>query len=126
MPDGVVPNTGKLVFDPLTRSWTSPGGLVYGQGSKQGNRVKHVLDHLVPNPNKPVHSVFNVDRNKLIGLIDDAWAKRVGPGVLQPNGNRVWTVDMGRAIGTNGQRHIQLVIEDGTMNVITAFPTLVP
>ena len=126
VPDAYATNTGKLVFDPATKSWTSPGGLVYGQGSPHGNRVKHVLDHLVPNPNKATHSIFNVDRTKLIGLLDDAWTKKVGPGVLQPNGNRVWTVDMGRVIGTSGERHIQLVIRDGTTNVITAFPKLVP
>lgn len=120
-------NSGKLVFDPATKSWTSPGGLVYGQGPVQhGNRVNHVLDHLVPNPSKATHSIFNVDRTKLIGLLDDAWAKKVGSGVLQPNGNRVWTVDMGRVIGTNGERHIQLVIKDGTTSVITAFPKLMP
>jgi hypothetical protein len=31
------PNNGKLVFDPATKSWTSPGGLVYEQGSVHGN-----------------------------------------------------------------------------------------
>ena len=85
-----------------------------------------MLDHLVPNPSKATHSIFNVDRTKLIGLLEDAWAKKVGSGVLQPNGNRIWTVDMGRVIGTNGERHIQLVIKDGTTSVITAFPKLVP
>ena len=35
-----------------TKSWISQGGLIYGQGSKQGNRVKHVLDHLQSNAKK--------------------------------------------------------------------------
>lgn len=122
----VVPNSGKLIFDPATRSWTSPGGLVYGQGSVHGNRVKHVLDHLVPNSGKAIHSVFNVDRTQLIGLLDGAWKTRIGPGILQPNGNRVWVVDMGRVVGTNGETYIQIVVKDGTANVITAFPKLVP
>ena len=116
----IAPNRGKLVFNPTTKSWTSPGGLVYGQGSKHGNRVRHVLDHLVPNASKAKHSVFNVERNKLIGLLDDAWAKR-GTGVLQGN-RRVFEIDMGRVIGTNGERHIRLVVTDGTTDVITAFP----
>lgn len=113
---------GKLSYDATSKTWTSPQGLVYGQGSAHGNRVKHVLDHATPNPNKPVHSVFNVDRNQVIGLVDEAWTKRVGPGTLQPNGNRVWTVEMGRQVGTNGQSSINLVIRDGTTEVITAFP----
>lgn len=119
--DGV-PNRGKLIFDPTRKTWTSPEGLVYGRGSKHGNRVKHILDHTVPNPNKPVHSVFSADRTKVIGLIDEAWTRRVGPGTLQPNGNRVWIVEMGREIGTAGQTSIKIVILDGTKNVITAFP----
>jgi filamentous hemagglutinin len=115
-----LPNTGKLVFDPASRSWTSPGGLVYGQGSAHGNRVNHVLDHPVPNPGKPTHSLFNVDRTGLIGLIDEAFASR-GAGVLQGN-NRVFEIDVGRIIGTNGESRIRIVVREGTNNVITAYP----
>jgi filamentous hemagglutinin family protein len=111
-----------LTFDPHNRTWTSPGGLVYGEGSVHGNRVMHVLDHAVPNPSKPVHSVFNVDRREVIGLIDEAWSARTGPGILQSNGNRVWVVDMGRQVGTSGQTSIQIVVRDGTTQVVTAFP----
>lgn len=82
----------------------------------------HVLDHTVPNPSKPVHSLFSVDRKHVIGLVDQAWASRVGPGTLQANGNRVWVVDMGRQVGTSGQASIQIVVRDGTTQVITAFP----
>nr|WP_232436558.1 RHS repeat-associated core domain-containing protein [Burkholderia ubonensis] len=42
----------KLDHDKSTRSWSTPNGLIYGQGSKHGNRVKHVLDHESPNPKK--------------------------------------------------------------------------
>ena len=44
-------------------SWTSNKGLVYGQGSKDGNRVKHVLQHTVQNDSKPLHTVYNVDKS---------------------------------------------------------------
>ncbi len=116
-----VPNSGNLVFHPASNSWTSTAGLVYGQGSKHGNRVKHVLDHLVPNASKTTNSVFSVDRTKLIGLIDEAFAKR-GAGVLQANGNLKFEIDMGRIIGVKGETRIRLILEDGTNNVITAFP----
>jgi filamentous hemagglutinin len=113
---------GRLTYDAVSDSWASPGGLVYGQGSAHGNRVLHVLDHTIPNSSKPVHSVFNVDRTQVIGLVDEAWAAKVGPGTLQANGNRVWVVDMGRQVGTGGQTSIQIVVRDGTTQLITAFP----
>ncbi len=109
-----LPNGGKLVFDNLGKTWTSPAGVVYGQGSVHGNRVLHVLDHMVPNAAKAKHTVFNCKRNHLIEVIDDAWKARSGPGVLQPNGNRGWVVDMGRVIGTQGERQIQIFVRDGT------------
>ena len=113
---------GRLTYNAVTKSWTSPGGLVYGQGSAQGNRVLHVLEHTVPNTSKPVHTVFNVERTQVIGLIDEAWGARVGAGTLQSNGNRVWNVDMGRQVGTAGETSIQIVVRDGTNQIITAYP----
>jgi hypothetical protein len=115
-------NAGKLAFDPATQSWKSTGGLVYGQGSAQGNRVLHVLEHLSPDPSKPLHTVFNVERNQLIGLLDEAWAARQGTGVLQANGNRVFEIPMGRAVGPGGETTISIIVRDGTTNVITAYP----
>ena len=100
----------------------SPGGLVYGADPKFGNRVDHVLDHTAPNPNKPVHSVFNVQGDDALKLVDEAWSNRTGAGTLQANGNRTWTVDLGRAIGTNGQTSVQIVVRDGTSEIITAYP----
>lgn len=82
----------------------------------------HVLDHAAPNPSKPVHSVFNVNRNQVLGLVDEAWAARVGPGALQAHGNRFWVVDMGRQVRTGGQTSVQIVVRDGTTRLVTAFP----
>ncbi|WP_052265455.1 hypothetical protein [Ruegeria sp. ANG-R] len=100
----------------------SPSGLQYGADPKFGNRVDHVLDHTAPNPSKPVHSVFNAQGDDALRIVDDAWVNRTGPGTLQSNGNRTWTVDLGRPIGTNGQTSIQIVVRDGTNEIITAFP----
>ena len=110
---------GKLIYDKAAKSWTSPNGLIYGQGSKHGNRVKHVLDHAAMNAKKKLHSVFNVDRNKVIGLVDDAWAKRGSP---LPNDPGVYIVPMGRAVGTAGETSVKIVVRSGTNQVITAFP----
>lgn len=92
---------------------------MYGQGSKHGNRIKHVLDHTVANPAKSKHSVFNVERNKIIGLIDDAWAKR---GAHVPGDPGAYVIDMGRTIGTAGERHIRVIVRPGTTEVISAYP----
>jgi filamentous hemagglutinin len=96
---------------------------VYEQGSAQGNRVLHVLEHPSPNAAKPLHTLFNVDRTQLVGLIDEAWAARQGAGVLQANGgNRVFDVAMVRAVEAGGETTIQIVVRDGTTKVITAYP----
>jgi hypothetical protein len=116
------PKGTKLTYDKATKSWTTPEGLVYEPGSKHGNRVKHVLDHAEANPNKPVHSVFDAARRDVLGLIDEAWTRRSGPGILQNNGNRYWSVDMGRRVGTAGETHIRIVVRDGTTKVITSYP----
>ncbi|SCM85819.1 Protein of unknown function [Bacillus mycoides] len=34
--------------------------------------MKYVLVHTKPNPNKPTYSVFNVDKTKLLELLDEA------------------------------------------------------
>jgi filamentous hemagglutinin len=95
-------------------------GLVYGQGSKQGNRVKHVFAHLKPDPKKKLHSVFNVKNTELLGLLDEAWSRR---GLPDPTNPRRYTINMGRPIGTLGETHIRIIVEvPGTPRVTTAFP----
>lgn len=103
--------------------WKSTEGLVYGQGSKQGNRVLHVLEHASPDPTKPLHSVFNVTKDKVLGVVDEAWSMRgsVTPA-LQKNGNQVFNVPMGKLIGTNGENSIRIVVKYGRSEVVTAFP----
>ncbi len=106
-----------------TVGWQSQAGLFYGMGSKEGNRVKHVFEHLKPNPDKPIHSVFETDKAGLIILIDEAWQKRDGAYTkAQSNGNRIYDVDMERRIGTNGEYIIRIVVRDGSEKIITAYP----
>jgi hypothetical protein len=108
-----------LSFDADTRTWTSPAGLDYGTGSIHGNRVKHVLDHTVPNEAKAVHSVFNVPRADVLKLVDEAWVKRGQPLPSDPG---VYIVDMGRVVGTAGQTSVKLVVRPETNKLITAYP----
>ena len=106
----------KLIGDNI---WQSPGRLIYGRDEKFGNRFNHILEHLVPNSAKKMHSVFSVSRDKIVELLDEAWAMRGKPLVLDPG---AYLVDMKRIIGTNGESAIRIVVKPGTTEIITAYP----
>jgi RHS repeat-associated protein len=111
----------KLGYDKSARTWSTPAGLNYGQGSAHGNRVKHVLDHESPNTNKPKHSVFCVCRHgSSLDVVDEAWKKRGSPTRSGPND--VYEVPMGRSIGTQGETTVRIVTKAGTNEVVTAYP----
>ena len=75
--------------------WESIAGLIYGPGSKQGHRIKHVLEHAKADPSKPIHSVYNVSNNEILSLIDEAWLMRNSvTSVVQANRNEVYTIPM--------------------------------
>lgn len=113
-------NGNKLCYDKGSKAWTSSGGLVYGQGSVHGNRVKHVLAHTVAQPNNPKHTVFKVATpGDVIGLLDRAWAKKKG---TVPNDPMSYIIDMGEVIGTAGETKIKIVVNRGTSEIITAYP----
>ncbi|VEG12930.1 hypothetical protein [Moraxella cuniculi] len=103
-----------------SKTWSSPAGLNYGQGSREGNRVKHVLEHAQPNSNKPNHTVFNVQRNQILSLVDQAWVRRGNPLPSDPG---VYVIPMGKVVGTRGETSIRIVVKPGTNQVITAYPT---
>lgn len=109
----------ELTFDKSTRTWTTPAGLDYGQGSVQGKRVLHVLEHAEPNPAKTTRSVFNMDRKEILGAVDEAWLKK-GSSVVDDPG--AYVVPIGRAIGTSGETSIKIIVRPRTNQVITAYP----
>ncbi len=114
---GVNPNALKNNGD---GTWISNEGLIYGQ-SPDGNRVIHVVKHTIPDPSKPLHTVFNVDKSNVIGLDDEAWRRR-GTGIIQGNGNVFYDIDMGRTIGTNNESVIRIITRGYSNELITAFP----
>ncbi len=109
----------ELTFDKATRTWTTPAGLDYGQGSVQGNRILHVLEHAEPNPAKTTHSVFSMDRKEILGAVDEAWLKKGSPIEGDPG---AYVVPMGRTVGTSGETSIKIIVRPGTSQVITAYP----
>ncbi len=107
----------KLIGD---NEWQSPGNLIYGCDKKFGNNFHHVLSHTVPNPAKELHTVFSVSKDKIVELIDEAWALKENPLVSDPV---VYIVNMKRAIGTNGETAIRIVVKKAeTAEIKTAYP----
>jgi hypothetical protein len=68
-----------------------------------------------------MHTVFNVGRSDVIGLVDEAWAARGAP---LPGDPGAFVVPMGRVVGTNGETAIRVVVKPGTSEIITAYPVV--
>jgi RHS repeat-associated protein len=105
--------------------WESSGGLRYAGLDREGlNRVLHVLDHTAPNYSKLTHSVFNVPRNEVLGLVDEAWVSAARVPILKDPGSFV--TPMGRTVGTIGENAIKIIVRPGTNEVITSYPIIWP
>jgi hypothetical protein len=87
------------------------------------NRVQHVLRHAEAYPSRATHSVFNVGRNKVLGLVDEAWGMRGSPLTNDPG---AYIVPMGRTVGTAGENAVKIIVRPGTNEIITAYPVVVP
>ncbi|MEZ6066944.1 MAG: hypothetical protein R3B90_14860 [Planctomycetaceae bacterium] len=113
----------------------STAGLIYRK-LRSEHRVEHVMRHSEDDQSRPIHGVFDGDREEILALIDEAWmmAQQRGPPAVrkeQQDDRTVYMIDLGRKIGyIGGQsgkrqrnpacRHLQLVVEDN--EVITAYP----
>ena len=129
---GELRDVGSKVFQ-------STAGLRYRPGSQEGHRIKHILRHHEDDPDRPVHGVFDGDRNEVFAVIDEAYLYTFDHGPPRvtkeaDDGRTVYVVDLGRRIGyVGGQKgrrdgrpaanHLQLILE-GT-NVVTAYPVRV-
>ena len=115
----------------------STAGLLYVPGGAEGHRLKHVMQHAKDNPSKPVHGVFDGDRDEILAVIDEAFmkAKKGGSDVRseKQNGRRVYTVNLRRKIGQVGGsegerqghpdcRFVRIVLENEN-EVISAYPS---
>ena len=82
----------------------SPAGLIYGSGSKEGHRTKHVLKHAQDDPNRRgTHGVFNANGDDVFRLIDEAYelvkSKSRQVKSEESRGNMAHVIDMKRKIG---------------------------
>ena len=116
--------------------YESPAGLVYGPGSEEGHRLKHIAKHLTDHPDRPgSHGVFRGSMKDFLIAIDDAFARanRGAKGTTKKDddGDIVFEVAFEKTIGfiggeTGGRKKnpatkkIRLVVRGN--NVITAFP----
>ncbi len=69
-----------------------------------------------------MHTIFNVGRKELLGLLDEAWTKRrkAIPSLSHPN-REFYIIDMKRPVGTMREDHIQIVVNKNTAEVISAY-----
>lgn len=82
-----------------------------------------MLRHAEPDPARATHSVFNVGRNKVLGLVDEAWGMRGNPLSGDPG---AYIVPMGTTVGTAGENAVKIIVRPASNEVITAYPVLVP
>jgi RHS repeat-associated protein len=103
--------------------YESRAGLRYGPGSIHGHRLWHVMQHGAPDATgKASHSVFVGGRTDVLRTVDEAWiARGASPSTI--GGREVYVVPMGRTVGTAGERHVTVIVEKGTSNIVTAFPS---
>ncbi|MEM7474495.1 MAG: hypothetical protein AAF483_05825 [Planctomycetota bacterium] len=125
-----------LLKDVGGNRFVSPGGLIYGPGSQEGHRLKHLERHLDDQPNRSgPHGVFYGDMAQVIRWLDDTYerasAKAKGTSKKQEQDRLVleapFTKPIGYVGGQTGKRKgnpdakkIRLVVEG--KKVITAFP----
>ncbi|MBC7965620.1 MAG: hypothetical protein H7Z17_06790 [Fuerstia sp.] len=115
----------------------STAGLRYAPGSQDNHRLDHVMQHAKDDTTKPIHGVFEGNRDQILAVIDEAYqkAKKGGRDVRseEQNDRLVYTVNLGRKIGYMGGsggeragnpdcRYLRIVLEDGNV-VISAYPT---
>ncbi|MFH1467161.1 MAG: hypothetical protein ABIO70_22445 [Pseudomonadota bacterium] len=114
-------------------SYTSPGGLVYGDDLSFGNRAAHVLSHLEESAEKASQGVFTVPEAEVFPLVDEAFGRlQQDPSRYhsEDQGKRqAYNVPVGRPIGyVGGQEGSQAqvstlrIVLEGEHDLVTAFP----
>ncbi|MEI7460753.1 MAG: hypothetical protein WCK15_15190 [Pirellula sp.] len=114
----------------------SPAGLVYGPGSEEGHRLKHIERHLEDQPKRPgSHGVFEGDMHAFLVAIDDAYSRAKsgdkGTKKIQDEGSTIYEASFKKPIGfLGGQeggrkrnpplKQLRIVVRGNSL--ITAFP----
>lgn len=64
-------------------------------------------------------SYFNVSRDEIIDLIDEAWMMGKEPLISDPG---AYVINMDRIIGIQGETGIKIIVKPGTAEIKTAYP----
>lgn len=126
---GVLKDLGRNRFE-------SPEGLIYGPGSEEGHRLKHIERHLEDQPARPgPHGVFQGEMKDFLQAIDRTFAMASkgskGTSKKEDNGATIYEAAFDKPIGflggTDGKRknkpalkRMRVVVRG--KSVITAFP----
>ncbi len=116
--------------------YRSPAGLIYGRGSEEGHRLKHIERHLADQPSRPgPHGVFDGDMPQVLRWIDEAYGKAVKGDRMakkyNDEGATVYEYTFAKPIGYLGGsvgkrknnpsiQSIRIVVRG--QDIITAFP----
>ncbi|MDR0609350.1 MAG: hypothetical protein LBG58_04515, partial [Planctomycetaceae bacterium] len=118
-------NLGCLTYNGKD-GWVSPQRLKYGMDKNPYNI--HALKHTPGGWYEQGDTVFKLEKDAdLFALLDEAWEKRTGYGKPQKSGGLGYEINMGRVIGTKGEKKVFIVVEgllDGPYSVVTAFPVM--
>jgi len=130
-------STGSFLVPAGGKNLKSPAGLIYGTGSREGHRTKHVLHHAQDDPNRRgTHGVFEANGDDVFRLIDEAYelvkSKSRQVRSEKSRGNMAHVIDMKRKIGYKGGQSgnskgrpplykVKLILQNGNQ-VITAYP----
>lgn len=133
--DSNTPSFGQLT-EIQSDVFESTAGLIYGKGSEDGHRLKHIMKHAEDSPGKKIHGVFDGERDEILAMIDDAWTRHkkndsTVRSSLQ-NNRIVITAKMKDRIGYVGGeegerkghpecRYLRIVI-DKPNRIVTAYP----
>jgi hypothetical protein len=108
-------------------SWLSDAGIIYRKAVKKAdgtikyeNNLRHVLRHATPNPTDLKHTVFSFNPKEIPKIIDEAWLKK--SAAATDGGLDIYLVNMGRSVGTKGEKNIRIIVEKDTTNIISAYP----
>ena len=128
---GVLTEIGRNRFE-------SPAGLIYGPGSEEGHRLKHIARHLEDQPSRPgPHGVFDGEMKEFLLAIDRTvtLASKGSKGTTKRDdeGSTIYEASFDKPIGflggTDGKRRknpamkkLRVVVRG--KSVITAFPIL--
>lgn len=77
------------------------------------------LGYIEPDTEEKKCTFFNIPREKIIPLIDEAWTMKNVPLINDPG---AYVIDMKRVIGTNEESAIKIIVKPGTAEIKTAYP----